>query len=258
MTLTDNAKEWFAQARKLGLDGTSDDLAVMLPPQLAASEIEPFLHFMFLQGWSDADPDVKTACAVLKTSHFLAASNGVAYAKRHLDRDDRMPSVQRLKLGFNYGFADWIEMAFDDLMSLPINDISVEDERLIGWAAYRALAKTQAQVLDARLNLAVHVPDVNHGNSCFDHHYCQSQWTKMWTSLDGVLGALIKDELPGSQILEKLPTFYHGGMYAECHRRTCDGLKDTVDKVSILREEETLIDKAVGELLSSAGIPSSK
>ncbi len=50
MTLTDNAKEWFEQARKLGLDGTSDNLAVILPPQLAATEIEVFLDFMFLQG----------------------------------------------------------------------------------------------------------------------------------------------------------------------------------------------------------------
>lgn len=50
MTLTDNAKEWFEHARKLGMDGTSDDLAVMLPPQLTAGEIEIFLNFMFLQG----------------------------------------------------------------------------------------------------------------------------------------------------------------------------------------------------------------
>ncbi|KAF8186956.1 hypothetical protein K438DRAFT_1973150 [Mycena galopus ATCC 62051] len=258
MTLTDNAKEWFEKARKLGLDGTSDDLAVKLPPQLVAAEIEIFLDFMFLQGWSKDEPNIKTACAVLKISHFLAVNKGVGYAKRYLDKNDGLPSVEHLKLGFNYGFADWIKKAFNELMSLPVNDISEEDERIIGRVAYCALAKAQAKVLNARLNLAVCVPDVNHCNWCNNHSYCQLEWTKMWTSMAGVLGALIKEEIPGSQILQKLPTYDRGNMNMDCHRRTCDGLKDTLNKISILREEEGLIDEAVAELMRSAGIPSSK
>ncbi|KAJ6448113.1 hypothetical protein C8R45DRAFT_948170 [Mycena sanguinolenta] len=161
-------------------------------------------------------------------------------------------------LGFNYGFDSWIKMAFDELMLVPVNNISTEDNAMIGWPAFRALAKAQLQVMDAWLNLAVCVPVVNHCNECYVHSFCQGEWAKMWTSMDGVLGALIKEELPGSQILEKLPTFYCSGMNSECHRRTCDGLKGSVDKLSILREEEELIDKAVEELMSSTGIPSSK
>ena len=208
--------------------------------------------------WTDDQPSIETACAILKVSHFLAAPRGIAYAKRCLDTVGSLPAVQRLVLGFNYGFDSWIKMAFDELMLVPVNDISKEDEAMIGWAAFRALAKAQLQVMDARLNLAVRVPAVNHCNECSVHGFCQGEWAKMWTSMDGVLGALIKEELPGSQILEKLPTFYRGGMNSECHRRTCDGLKGSVDKLSILREEEELIDKAVEELMSSAGIPSSK
>ncbi|KAJ6477069.1 hypothetical protein C8R45DRAFT_1158367 [Mycena sanguinolenta] len=257
MGLTDNARDWFQKARELGLDGTSDELAIMLPPQLAAIEIEAFLRFMFLQRWSDNSPSVETACAVLKVSHFLAVETGIAYAKYHLNERSHLPAIQRLSLGFSYGFADWIKMAFDDLMTAPVYDISKEDEAIMGWPAFRALAKTQLQVIDARLNLAVRPPTVNHGNFCQIHDYCQAEWNKMWLSMDGVLGAIIKEELPGSQILENLPTFRRGGMNHECHQRTCDGLKDTAEKLSILKEEEGLIDQAVEELLRSAGIPSS-
>ena len=136
--------------------------------------------------WSEQKPDLETACAILKISHFLAVNKGIAYAKHYLDENDDLPSVERLKLGFNYAFADWIKKAFDDLMSLPINDFSEEEEKTIGWVAYRALAKAQAKVLDARLNLAVRVPDVNHCNWCSDHNYCQSEWTEMWMSMGGV------------------------------------------------------------------------
>jgi hypothetical protein len=209
--------------------------------------------------WSEDKPSIATACAILKISHFLVVKKGIAYAKRHLDDNDDLASVQRLTLGFNYGFADWIASAFDDLMSVQVNDISEEDERIIGWPAYRALAKAQAKVLDARLNLAVdRIPVANHCNWCTNHSHCQSEWVKMWTSMSGVLGALIKQALPGSQILEKLVTYDYGGMNSECHRRTCEGLQDTLDKVSILREEEGIVDQAVEELMKSAGIPSSK
>ncbi|KAF7338834.1 hypothetical protein MSAN_02206200 [Mycena sanguinolenta] len=256
MGSNDNAREWFQKARQLGLDGTSDELAITFPPQLAATEIETFLKFVFLQTWSDNSPSVETARALLKVSHFLAVDTGIAYAKHHLDERHRLPDIQRLNLGFNYGFADWIKMGFDGLMSVPVNDISEEDEAIMGCHAFRALAKTQLQVTDTRLNLAVRVPVVNHCNECFVHSYCQAEWARMWTSMDGVLGALIKEELPGSLILEKLPTFDCGIMNTECHRRTCDGLKDTLDKVSILKEEEALVDEAIDELLRCAGIPS--
>ncbi|KAJ7811411.1 hypothetical protein B0H14DRAFT_3880113 [Mycena olivaceomarginata] len=222
LSLTQNAKEWFERSRQLGLECTSDATALELPPQFTATEIEIFLDYMFLQGWSAATPSLETACAVLKLSHFLVVERGISYARHHLDNHQ---------------------------------DLNAVDEALIGWPAYRALARAQAEVLDTRLNLAVaRIPDVNHCNWCNNHSYCQSEWAKMWTSVNGVLGALIKEELPGSAILQKLPTYDCGGMTYDCHRRTCDGLKDTVDKVSILKEEEGIIDRHVTELMGQLGI----
>lgn len=209
--------------------------------------------------WTDPHPPVDKACAILKVSHFLVVEAGISYARHHLDNNVALSPFQRLKLGFDYRFGDWIAKAFDELMAIPINDIAEEDEYLMGAIAYRALTKTQASVLDARLNLAlVNIPDVNHCNWCSNHAYCQLEWIKMWTSTAGVLGALLKEELSGAEILEKLPTYDRGGMSSDCHRRTCDGLRDTEDKVSVLREEEGLIDGAIQELLNMARIPSSK
>ncbi|KAJ7748446.1 hypothetical protein B0H14DRAFT_3604128 [Mycena olivaceomarginata] len=95
---------------------------------------------------------------------------------------------------------------------------------------------------------------VNHCNWCSDHAYCQLQWNKMWTSVSGVLGALIKDELAGSVVLDQLEGYPVDGMNLECQRRTCDGLKDTVDKKSILKREEDIIDAAARELMKVNGI----
>ncbi|KAJ7477902.1 hypothetical protein B0H11DRAFT_2281133 [Mycena galericulata] len=255
LAVTENAREWFERSKQLGLECTSDATALCLPPQFSAAEIEKFLDFMFLQGWSTDAPSLETACAVLKLSHFFVVESGIAYSRYHLDHHPDLNPVLRLKLGFDYHFVDWITTGFDELMTCPIKDISAEDEELMGWPAYRALAQAQAEVLDLRLSLAVaRIPDVNHWNGCHTHTYCQSEWAKMWTSLGGVLGALIKEELSGSEVLEKLPTYYSGGMNMECHRRTCDGLKDTPDKVSILRGGEEIIDRHVTELKRALGI----
>ncbi|KAJ7024499.1 hypothetical protein C8F04DRAFT_1192316 [Mycena alexandri] len=251
--ITENSKKWFENAIKLGLAGTTDENAIEIPAQFKAAEIEVFLEFI----WSNPKPDLATACGILKISHFLICSVGIAYARHHLDDNSELGPVQRMSLGFNYFFADWITKAFDELMGVTINDISEEDERIMGWPAYRALAKVQAKVLDARLNLALdRIPDVNHCNWCNNLGYCKGEWAKMWTSSEGILGALLKDELSGAEVMEKLSSYPRGGMNVECHMRTCAGLQDTAEKVSIFREEEGLVDAAVEELLRSAGIPS--
>ncbi|KAJ7814611.1 hypothetical protein B0H14DRAFT_2849941 [Mycena olivaceomarginata] len=249
LSLTQNAKEWFEHSRQLGLECTT------APPQFIATEIEIFLDYMFLQGWSAATPSLETACAILKLSHFLVVERGISYARHYLDNHQDLNTVVHLILGFNYHFVDWITRGFDELMATPVNDISTEDEALMGWPTYCALARAQAEVLDTHLNLAVAcIPDVNHCNWCSNHSYCQSEWAKMWTSVNGVLGALMKEELPGSAILQKLPTYDCGRMNYNCHRQTCDGLKDMVDKVSILKEEEGIIDRHVTELMGQLRI----
>ncbi|KAJ7144814.1 hypothetical protein C8R43DRAFT_1130532 [Mycena crocata] len=140
------------------------------------------------------------------------------------------------------------------LITVPINDFSPEDEELMGWVAYRALAKAQAAVLEKRLSLVCGPPTVNHCNWCTNHLYCQAEWNKGWTSMSGVLGAVIEEDLAGCQIYEKLEKYSVGGMNRECHRRTCEGVKDSTNKISILLEEEEVIDKAISELIKAMGI----
>ncbi|KAJ7024730.1 hypothetical protein C8F04DRAFT_1192140 [Mycena alexandri] len=94
--------------------------------------------------------------------HFLICSVGITYTRHYLDDNSELGPVQRMSLGFNYFFADWITKAFDKLLGVTINNLSEEDEQIMGWPAYRALAKVQAKVLDARLNLVlVRIPNVN-------------------------------------------------------------------------------------------------
>ncbi|KAJ7649693.1 hypothetical protein FB45DRAFT_1017156 [Roridomyces roridus] len=256
-SLAGDGKKWLEEVRAAGVDGTTDETALVLPAQLATKELDAFFDLMFYGSWMDAQPATVDACAILKISHFLVVDRGIRFAKRHLDKEDALPAVQRLSLGFSYGFGDWVRMAFDELMSVPINELTPEEEETMGWKAYRALARAQAEVLDVRLRLAVaRIPVVNHVNWCYNHTWCQAEWTKMWTSMSGVLGALIKEDAPGAQILENLATYDRGGTTEECFRRTCEGLQDTPEKVSILKEEEGVVDREVEKLLQALGIPS--
>ncbi|KAJ7602278.1 hypothetical protein FB45DRAFT_1047211 [Roridomyces roridus] len=252
---TGDTKSWLQQAKDLGLDGSCDEKALTLPPQFRAQEIEVFLDFMFTQGWMVLKPSPESLCAILKLSHYFVVQRGIDWAKNGLDSPEALLPVMRLSLGFAYGFGDWVRGAFDALFSIPINDFEPAEEYLIGSVAFLTLAKVQQKVLETRIDLAFAPVVVNHSNSCSNHAYCQMQWDGMWKSTDGVLGALLRDEEPGCLVLAGLPSYPHGAMNVECHRRTCDGLQDSDDKPSILKEEERIIDAAVTQLLKSMGIP---
>lgn len=49
-SLSTSAREYFAEAKKKGLEGSTDKTAVEIPAQFKVAEIEEFLKFLFLQG----------------------------------------------------------------------------------------------------------------------------------------------------------------------------------------------------------------
>ncbi|KAJ7757363.1 hypothetical protein DFH07DRAFT_958724 [Mycena maculata] len=249
--LTGSTKDFLEKARAAGVDGTSDETAVSLPEKFTAMECERFLEFIFnTRGWTAKTPPLEDLCAVLKTCHFFAVEAGIDYAIHHLQDHAKLDAALRFKLGCDYHLPDWIKQAFDELMTVSIDKLTPEDENLLGWAAYRALARAQAEVWDHRATLAVCPPDVLHSNWCNNPGYCTSEWEKSWVSLSGVLGALIKEELPGSEIHDKLETYSGGGMTRDCHRRTCNSLKETAEAKSRLKKEEDIIDNAVEALIN--------
>ncbi|KAJ7736410.1 hypothetical protein B0H14DRAFT_2993853 [Mycena olivaceomarginata] len=252
-SLTSNAKGYLATAKEK--EATTDVTALELPAQFTAAEIEKFLDFIFLQGWSRTVPDLNSACAILKISHFFAVNTDIDFARYHLDHHPTLGPVFRLKMGVGCRIKEWISMGFDELMAVPINNISAEDESIMGWATYRALARQssgcRAGLPSVRLTLLLQIHTPNHCNWCTSHSYCAGEWERMWMSTSGVFGALVKEELAGAEILEMLDLYTVGGMNTECHRRTCEGLKGPS---SILRGEEALIDQAIAELLKQQGI----
>ncbi|KAJ7500564.1 hypothetical protein B0H11DRAFT_2378436 [Mycena galericulata] len=250
-SLTETSKEWVETGRKAKLEGFGDQEAVQLPPQFTAMECEKFLEFIFsTNGWSPDVPEIDTLCAVLKTSHFFGVETGVEYAIHHLENHPALGAALRFRIGCDYQITHWIGQAFDELMTIPITEISAVDEALMGWQAYRALARTQAEVADHRTTLAVCPPAPTHSDWCHNLPYCTQEWEKGWTAVSGVLGAFLKDELPGSDIHDKLETYSVGGMTRDCHNRTCNTLKETAERKSVLKREEEIIDRAVTALVN--------
>jgi len=102
--------------------------------------------------------------------------------------------------------------------------------------------------------------------------YCKAQWDAAWLSIPaGVASWLLRDELSGAEIHEKLNWFSCGTMTGQCVRLTCDQVQlefscgtmtgqcvhltcdqvqlETPEEKSVLRHEEVIIDAAVKELL---------
>ncbi|KAJ7241254.1 hypothetical protein C8J57DRAFT_1085128, partial [Mycena rebaudengoi] len=196
---------------------------------------------------------IEDLCTLLKTCHFFEVQNGLEYAvfclEKYGDLGQFKPALQ-FRLGCDYSITNWVSNAFDELVSIPVNNISSEDTALLGGEAFAVLAKTQAQIMDHRLTLAITPPEVSHALGCYNHYRCQSQWEDAWTSIPcGVAGWLLRDELSGAEILEKLNSFSAGTMMGECLRSTCDSVQEKPDKKSMLKKEEEMIDKALAGLL---------
>ncbi|KAJ7726624.1 hypothetical protein B0H16DRAFT_1859684 [Mycena metata] len=225
-------------------NGTSDTTAVPLPPNFTTVEYEKFLNFIFnIASWSPDVPLVADLCAILKTSHFFAVESGVEYAVHFLEAHANFPAPMQFRMGCDYSLVSWVTAAFDDLMAIPVNDITPEDEELIGNKAFRALALTQAEVTDHRMSLAVCPPLPTHATWCRNQEYCQTQWDSAWTSMAGPLGWLIKEELSGAEIYKKLDLWVPAAMTGECRLLTCARLELDLTK------EEAIIDRAVGALI---------
>ncbi|KAJ7041725.1 hypothetical protein C8F04DRAFT_946856 [Mycena alexandri] len=223
-------------------NGISDSTAVPLPPNFTTVEYEKFLNFIFNVGSLDI-PLVTDLCAILKTSHFFAAESGVQYAVHYLQAHANFPAALRFRMGCDYSIVSWVKAAFDDLVAVPVIDMTVEDEALLGTQAFRALVLTQAKVTDHRMSLAVCPPLPTHATWCRNPAYCQTQWESAWTSIAGPLGWLIKEELSGAEIHNKLDLWVPMAMTGECRLLTCSRLKED------LKREEVIIDSAVTALI---------
>ncbi|KAJ7435710.1 hypothetical protein B0H11DRAFT_2113107, partial [Mycena galericulata] len=235
--LSQSSKDLIELSRKARLDGTSDATAVHLPQSFSGAECEAFLEFIFnLLPWTSDTPPLERLCALLKTCDFFGAESGVRYATHHLEDHPDLGPALRYRLASDYHIDQWAKQAFYELMSGSILEISVTDEKLLGWSAYRTLVRTHAKVAQYRLGLAFFPPMQIYS------------WAKNWVGISGGLGTLLKDEISGSDLHDALHEMVVPGMNEECRVLTVTSIQDTPDGKSLLKEEE-YIDNAVEALI---------
>ncbi|KAJ7191549.1 hypothetical protein GGX14DRAFT_600289 [Mycena pura] len=236
-------------------DGSTDELALLLGNKFTSQEHEVFFRFVInTTGWSKELAPLPTLCTILKTCHFYDVQGGMDYAIDGLEQHavlSNFSAALRFRLGCDYSIREWVRRAFDELISVPVNDFSPEEEGLLGTDAFLMLAKTQAKIMDHRTTLAVLPPPPTHALCCHNNSYCKIQWEAAWLSIPaGVAGWLLKHELSGAEIYEKLNWFSAGTMTGECLRLTCDNIQlETPTKKSVLREEEDIVDRAIANIL---------
>ncbi|KAJ7302672.1 hypothetical protein DFH08DRAFT_826417 [Mycena albidolilacea] len=179
LSLSDSTRALLEKAKDTGLKGTSDVMAVAIPAQFTAMECEKFLEFVFdTQG------------------HFFVQM-GIDYATHHLDQQEKFGPALQFRMGYDCHILSQVTWAFDELMTIPIMDISTEDQERLGWETLWAVARAQAAITDHRVTLAVCLPELIHESQCYSIYHCTSEWEKAWTSQTGILGKLLKEELLG-------------------------------------------------------------
>ncbi|KAJ7770155.1 hypothetical protein DFH07DRAFT_768701 [Mycena maculata] len=167
--------------------------------------------------WTSDTPPLERLCALLKTCDFFGAESGVRYATHYLEDHPDLGPALRYRLASDYHIDRWAKQAFYELMSGSILEISVTDEELLGWSAYRTLVRTHAEVAQYRLGLAFFAPD--------------------------------SDEISGLDLHDALHEMVVPGMNKECRVLTVMSIQDTPDGKSLLKKEEEYIDNAVEALI---------
>ncbi|KAJ7104930.1 hypothetical protein C8R44DRAFT_746177 [Mycena epipterygia] len=200
LSLSKSSKEFLEEARKVGLDGTSSPLNgkgfwSMCPIHGAASTLP-------IHKWSAVSPDLPDLPDLWRT--------GIDLAINHLETYSELNAALCFRMGCDYHITSWVIQAFDEIMKVPITDVDENEEKLLGWEAYRALARAQAAVTDHRATLAVCSSPPTHISWCFNPEYCIEQWNKAWTSTTGILGSLIQEQLAGSEIHDTLDNIQGG------------------------------------------------
>ncbi|KAJ7871827.1 hypothetical protein B0H14DRAFT_3567993, partial [Mycena olivaceomarginata] len=94
----------------------------------------------------------------------------------------------------------WAKIAFEELMAQSVLTLAEEDEQDLGWNAYRILP--------------VHAPN------CYSNQYCGRSWEEQWVAASGPLGSLLRDQLSGKELHDKLHDLSIPGMEPECWRMT--------------------------------------
>ncbi|KAJ6504650.1 hypothetical protein C8R47DRAFT_1066847 [Mycena vitilis] len=194
--------------RKAGLDGCSDETPLLLPDNVDSSEFDHLLRFIFnMTPWSpDKVRAIEELIAILKLSHFFEVDSGTQYAIHHLSNHPSVTAPMRLYLAVTYDVDPWVAIAFKDLMKKSILDLSENDERLLGRAAYRLLVRTHASVELHRTNLAFRAPQVIHADHCagmYTQKECVRHWEEAWfgrKGTPGMVAALLDTRLPAAAL----------------------------------------------------------
>ncbi|KAF9455501.1 hypothetical protein BDZ94DRAFT_1148255, partial [Collybia nuda] len=162
-----------------GLNGTSD--ATALPLVHTTAEVDALFYFIFNEhDWSTDRPSIASLCSVLKLSTFYLIDSGRDYSIHHLSSHPELQSSLRLHLACRFDIEAWVGIAFRELMSVSILNITNEDRDLIGSEAYHILVVTHAQVDLHRARLAFGPPKAVHANDCVDEPDCSKTWYQAW------------------------------------------------------------------------------
>ncbi|KAJ7691393.1 hypothetical protein B0H14DRAFT_2652055 [Mycena olivaceomarginata] len=177
-------------------------------------------------------------------------TSGIRYAVHYLENHVDLDSAQWYRLARDYNIRHWTKMAFEELMVQSVLTLEEEDEQDLGWNVYRVLVRTQAEVMQHKLCLAFFfLYNLFMPQTAYSNEYCGRSWEENWVAASGPLGSLLRDQLSGKELHDKLHDLSIPGMEPECRRRMARIMQETPTEKSLLKTEEKYIEDAVQELI---------
>ncbi len=182
--------------------------------------------------------------AVLKLSTFFVIEDGRDFATRHLPQlSSFRPSLQ-IQLARNYRIDHWLEPAFRQLLSVPLQRLSETEADEIGFFVYRLVTITKAKIDDHRRILAFSPAEVINSVNCKTPERCGNAWRHEWWG--SLAKQLLHPEVPlgGQELADQLYKAKLEHMCNGCFRLTMQSMREH----NALRREAVFANEAVTEL----------
>jgi hypothetical protein len=183
--------------------------------------------------------------SILKLSVFLEVKDGENWALAELPRLSNFSPALKLEVARKYRVDNWVEPAFRELMTIPLQDFEISDVHRIGLTYYAILVNTKAKIDDHRRSLAFRAPDIVCGIFCTTKAACAISWASEWWR--GIGKQLLHPEaaLTGRQVHTGLDNVRLPYMCLDCQQQTIEMVKST----GAFIKEEKMVDDALEQIM---------
>ncbi|KAH7919166.1 hypothetical protein BV22DRAFT_1134035 [Leucogyrophana mollusca] len=232
-------------------EGLSDGELIILHGY-SSREFNCLLDYLFGRSPNDTQAGSKSQCSVpflislLKMSSVFKISDGKSYAIAEMETHPELDLATKLQLCFQYNLVQWLTPAFQQLISLPIEELREEDVLKIPSKILHSFIQVKHQMTTHRLTLASIPPPAMAGFACHTPLTCADTWERAWKEGPAEMLRHPDTFYSGREILDQLESVEISDVCDSCRDFSVINVKES----GSLLLEEHFIENKITELAS--------